>query len=146
MDEITQINVLAEILTNWAFNMRKQNGEEYKEFTVKTIWNITAKLLMNKFFTEYKIMFNPFTDIEFKTARDAKNAKRKLLQTDPAKRKESAVFLKYDEFHNMVRGCDEDTPDGLQRKVFFVFAFELAWRGGEGYKCLISYFKEEKLT
>lgn len=144
LDGRTPIDVLAKILTDWAFNMRKQNGDEYKEYTVKTIWNVTAKLLMEKYFTEFNIQFNPFTNIEFKAARDAKNAKRKQLQRDPQKRKESAVFLRYDEFQNMVRVCDENTPDGLQKKLFFVFAFELAWRGGEGHKCLISYFKEEE--
>lgn len=116
LNEHTTISCLAEILTDWAFNMRKLNGEEYKEFTVKTIWNVTAKLLMQKFFNDYNIIFNPFSDIEFKKARDAKNAKRKQLQKVPEKRKESAVFLTNQEYQKLVAGCDEETPDGLQKK------------------------------
>lgn len=41
------------IITYWAFNMRKQNCDGYNEFAVKTILNITAKLMMEKYFTEY---------------------------------------------------------------------------------------------
>lgn len=139
----TLIPTLANILTDWAYNMKKKNGEDYKDFTLKTIWNVTSKLLMEKYQNEYNIKFNPFTDTEFKTAREAKGAKRKQLQTDPQKRKESAVSLKYNEFKNMVQNCDEETPDGLQKKLFFVLSYELAWRGGEGVKCLISYFKDD---
>jgi len=52
------------------------------------------------------------------------------------------VALKYKKITKLVRSCDEDTPEGLQKKTFLVFSFELAWRGGEGSKCLLSYFAE----
>jgi hypothetical protein len=44
----TPVSELAFILKNWAFNLKKQNGEEYKADTVrvKVVWNVTAKLLM----------------------------------------------------------------------------------------------------
>ncbi|KAK9739015.1 hypothetical protein QE152_g9378 [Popillia japonica] len=45
---------LADILKDWAFNVRKVNGEEYKEGVVKTMWNVTAKLLQEKFNNEYR--------------------------------------------------------------------------------------------
>lgn len=63
--------------------MRKQYDDEYKDFTVKTIWNVNAKLLMKKQFEENGITFNPFIDIQSKSAREAKqtNNKRKQLQT-----------------------------------------------------------------
>lgn len=143
LNENTSIPTLANILTDWAYNMKKKDGEDYKDFTVKTIWNVTSKLLMEKYQDDFNVKFNPFTDTEFKTAREAKNAKRKQLQTDPQKRKESALSLKYEEFKAMVQNCDEETPDGLQKKLFFVLSYELAWRGGEGVKCLASYFKED---
>lgn len=143
LDENTNVSKLADILKYWAFNMKKQNGEDYKDYTVKTIWNVTAKLLMNKYHRDYNIIFNPFSDIQFKSSRDAKNAKRKQLQQEPEKRKQSSVFLKHDEFIKIVETCDEETPDGLQKKMFFVLSYELVWRGGEGPRCLTNYLKEE---
>lgn len=143
LNETTSISELANVLEDWAFNMRKQNGQEYKEYTIKTIWNVTAKMLMEKYYQDFNITFNPFTDIAFKLARNAKGAKRKQLQQDPEKRKRSAVFLSYEEFKKMIITCSEDDPDGLQKKVFFVLSFELAWRGGEGASCLVTFFKEE---
>ncbi|KAJ3655905.1 hypothetical protein Zmor_015013 [Zophobas morio] len=38
---------------------------------------------------------------------------------------------------------DENTPDGLQKNFFHIVADELAWRGGEGTLCLVSYFNVE---
>lgn len=143
LERNTTVNEIAKILTDWAFNMRKQNGDEYKEHTIKTIWNVTAKMTMEKFHDEFGITFNPFLDIEFKTAREAKNSKRKQLQKEPEKRKESSVALKYNEFKMMVNNCNEETPHGLQKKLFLILSYELAWRGGEGSTCLMTYFKEE---
>lgn len=143
LDANISISALANILTDWAFNMKRKNGQDYKDFTVKTIWNVTAKLLMEKYQKEYNIKFNPFTDTEFKISREAKSAKRKELQMDPLKRKESSKALKYEEFKLMVRNCNEECPDGLQKKIFFVLSYELAWRGGEGGKCFVSYFKDD---
>lgn len=112
LDANISISALANILTDWAFNMKRKNGQDYKDFTVKTIWNVTAKLLMEKYQKEYNIKFNPFTDTEFKISREAKSAKRKELQMDPLKRKESSKALKYEEFKLMVRNCNEECPDG----------------------------------
>lgn len=142
-NEETQTAKLADILQDWAFNMKKQNGENYKDYTVKTMWNLTAKMLQEKYYNEYHIKFNPFSDIEFKLARDAKSAKRKQLQSNPEKRKSSSVFLKYNEFKKIVDSCNENTPNGLQKKLFFVLSYELAWRGGEGARCQVNYFKME---
>ena len=38
----------------------------------------------------------------------------------------------------------DGTPDGLQRKLFHVISYELAWRRGEGSSCLIHNFHEER--
>ena len=84
----TSASELASILKCWAFNMRKINGEP----AVKVLWNVTAKLLMEKYFNEYNIKINPFHQIEFKVARDARDTKRKELQDMDGKRKESANF------------------------------------------------------
>ncbi|KAJ9598407.1 hypothetical protein L9F63_010929 [Diploptera punctata] len=73
--------------------MRKANGDEYKEYTVKTMWNVTAKMLQEKYLQVCGRVFNPFTDVEFKSAREARNAKRKELKKIPEKRKVSAIRL-----------------------------------------------------
>lgn len=139
----TSVTELASILKSWAFNMRKKNGEEYKEHTVKVLWNVTAKLLMEKYFNDYKIKINPFEQIEFKAARDARNAKRRNLQGIDGKRKESAAFLTHNELKKLIEASDELTPEGLQKKVFFLLSYELAWRGGEGARAETTFFKEE---
>lgn len=134
---------LANILKDWAYNMRKMDGQDYKESTVKTVWNTTSKILMEKFYNEYGRKINPFDDVTYKEAREARNAKRKELQTIPEKRKQSSTSLCYNEFKKLVDTCDENTPDGLIKKVFYVFSYELAWRGGEATKCMHNFFKPE---
>lgn len=135
---------LNNILKDWGFNMRKNNGEDYKETAVKTFFNITAKLLQEKFFNEYNRKIDPFTQIEFKGARDAKNTKRKELQKDPDKRKVSSSALSIDDIEKIVKIWNEETPEGLQRKFYHIAAYELAWRGGEATRCKIHFFKEER--
>lgn len=127
---------LASILQDWAVNMRKANGEEYKEYSVKTIWNITAKILQEKYHNEFNFTFNPFSDIDFKMARDARNAKRKDLQLQPSKRKESSVALEEKEYDEVIDINREEEPEGLQIKFFHIASYELAWRGGERTNCL----------
>lgn len=123
--------------------MKKVNGTDYKESVVKTMWNSTAKILQDKFYNEFERRIDPFKDAVFKAARSARNAKRRLLQAQPEKRMESACALEFNELEAMRQICDEDCPDGLQKKFFIVASVELAWRGGEGCNALIHHFKFE---
>ena len=141
--ECMSVVQVATILEDYAFNMKKKNFEDYKESVVKVMWNSTAKQLQEIYYEKYKIKFNPFSDVEFATARAARDAKRKKLQRDPLKRKVSASALTSDEYKKIIEMWDENTPDGLQRKFFHIVSHELAWRGGEGYSACIQYFKEE---
>lgn len=59
----TPTEVLSNILKDWAFNMKKRNGEDYKEYVVKTMWNSTAKMLQEKYYQEFGIIIEPFNDI-----------------------------------------------------------------------------------
>lgn len=138
------LNELATILKDYAVNMRKIDGTEYKEASVKTIWNITSKLLQEKYFNEYKIVFDPFASVIFKNARDARDATRKRLQKDPTKQKCSSASLSLIDLTKIIKIWDENTPHGLQRKMYHIIAVELAWRGGEATNCLIDYFNIEK--
>lgn len=137
---------IANILRDWAFNMKKKNGEDYKEYVVKTIWNSTANMVKEKYFNDYNIVIDPFSDIIFKEARDARNAKRKELQKLPEKRKLSSSALDKSEILKMAKSWDENDPEGLQKKFFHIASFELAWRGGEAPNCKIHFFKKEILN
>ncbi|XP_057664921.1 uncharacterized protein LOC130899143 isoform X1 [Diorhabda carinulata] len=123
--------------------MRRSDGEEYKEGVVKTLWNTVAKILQQKCYEEFNIIFDPFKDVTFECARTARDAKRKQLQKCPEKRKTSASSLSGQDIDKMCAIWDESTPDGLQRKFFHIASYELAWRGGEACNCLLSYFEEE---
>ena len=47
---------IANILKDWAFNMRKKNGEDYKESVVKTLWNVTAKQIQEMYYNQTKFI------------------------------------------------------------------------------------------
>lgn len=134
---------LAKIMEDYAYNMKKLNGEDYKESSIKSIWNTTAQMLQEKYYQEFNIKIEPFTDIVFKSARLAKDLKRKQLQGNQEKRKESSKALTTQELLEMIKIHDEDTPDGLQKKIFHLFSFELAWRGNEAVNCKVHYFQQE---
>ncbi|KAJ8914647.1 hypothetical protein NQ315_015386 [Exocentrus adspersus] len=123
--------------------MKKANSEEYKESVVKPIWNSIAKQLQEMYYEKYKVKFDPFSDITFKNARAARDAKRRELQTNSTKRKLSASALSEAEYMKIVELWNEDCPEGLQRKFFHIVSHELAWRGGEGAAASIEYFVEE---
>lgn len=98
LEQTTSVEKIALILKDWAGNMRKRDGSFYKESVLKTMWNVTAKLIQEKYLEDYGIVFDPFNDARFKSARDARNASRKKLQSDPEKRKESSSAFTSEEF------------------------------------------------
>ncbi|KAJ3646848.1 hypothetical protein Zmor_024416 [Zophobas morio] len=143
LEQSTSPESLNTILKSWASNMKKKDGTDYKENVIKHMFNTTAKLVQEKYFNEWNIKINPFTDPCFKAARDARDATRRKLQTLPEKRTVNSAALTENEFLNMVQILNENTPDGLQKKFFLIASFELAWRGGEGASCFTYYFKPE---
>lgn len=134
---------LAKILEDYAWNMRKINGEDYKESVIKCHWNVVAKMLQEKIFKDYGRKIDPFHDVEFKSARDARDTKRKQLQRKPEMRKCSSVAFTAEEFDALQKYWDEDSPEGLRNFFYFIAAKELAWRGNEGSKVLVQHFQEE---
>lgn len=143
LDKSTPVIELAKILEDYAFNMKKGNGEDYKETSVKSIWNTTAKMLQEKYFKEYEIKIDPFTDITFKDARMARDTKRKQLQSCLQKRKLSSKALSTEELMKIIQSYNEENPDELQKKFFHLCSFELAWRGNEAVNCKVQYFQKE---
>lgn len=143
LEESTTEDVLADIMTDWGYNMKKINGGDYKEAVVKTMWNVTAKIMQEKYANDFKRELDPFKSLKFKNARDARDSKRRALQADPEKLKRSAVPLERSELDRMIQIWDEETPEGLQKKLFLIVSVELGWRGGEGNTALIQHFKEE---
>ena len=111
--------------------MKRKDGKEYKEAVVKVMWNSTDEQLQDMYYEKFKIKFNAFADIEFNGARAARDAKRRNLQTSPTKRKQSSSALKIEELSNTVSIWNENTPEGLHRKLFHIIGYELAWRGAK---------------
>ncbi|CAH1366237.1 unnamed protein product [Tenebrio molitor] len=111
--------------------MRKKNGNKYNESVVKIMWNSTAKQLQEMYYRKFNMKFDPFTDIEFSSSRAARNAKRRDFQTNLTKKKHSSASLTTEELSKMIEIWDENTPNKLQRKLFHIVGYELAWRGGE---------------
>ena len=83
--EQTSNEHLAAILEDWAFNMKRTNGTDYKEGVVKTIWNISAKLLQKKCFEDFNRKIDTFKGIVFEDARKAPRTKEEF-QALPEKR------------------------------------------------------------
>uniref|UniRef100_A0A6P7G1I6 Uncharacterized protein LOC114333242 n=1 Tax=Diabrotica virgifera virgifera TaxID=50390 RepID=A0A6P7G1I6_DIAVI len=123
--------------------MRRKDGTEFKEATVKTMWNLTSKLLQEKYYKEMKVIIDPFKSVVFQQARAARDSIRRKLQSDPCKRKQSSEALSVVEITKMITLWNEDTPEGLQRKFYHIIAVELAWRGGEVAACLTDFFRIE---
>lgn len=140
----TSVEKIAFILKDWASNMRKKDGSFYKESVVKTMWNVTAKLVQEKYCEDFGIVIDPFNDVRFKSARSARDATRKILQMNPEKRKESSSAFTHKELLQILKLYDENEPEGLQKKFFHLISYELAFRGGEAVNCLTDFFQEEK--
>jgi hypothetical protein len=87
----------------------------------------------------------PYTDIRFEKARKARDVKRRELQSDLKKRKESCSALTEVEYKKIINCWDEDTSSGLQHFFFFISHHTnyTYWRGGEATYCLLHYLKEE---
>ncbi|KAK9883342.1 hypothetical protein WA026_001517 [Henosepilachna vigintioctopunctata] len=134
---------LSSNLKDSAFNMKGADGNGYKEGTVKTIRNISAKLVQKKFHEGFNRETNPFRGVIFEDARKARAAKRKKLQVIPEKRRTNSVALKAEEISKIISIFDENTPDGLQKKFYQICFVELAWSGNEAVFCSTNYFEAE---
>ena len=63
LNKETTVSELALILKDFAFNMRRHDGEEYNEGVVKSLWNTVAKIVQEKYYNEFNITFDPFKDV-----------------------------------------------------------------------------------
>ncbi|KAJ3659601.1 hypothetical protein Zmor_011283 [Zophobas morio] len=143
LNKAVGMNEVVSILEDYAFKANKKDRSEYKQATLKTIWNTTAKLVEQLYFTKFNITMIPFMDIDFESARKARDSRRKKLQAIPEKRKISSCAIDEVNYKKVINHWDEDTPSGLQKKNYLIAAKELAWRGGKGAYCLLHYFKSE---
>ena len=122
----TSVVELASIMKDFGYNVKKKNGQDYKGKVIKTIWNTVEKSLQEKYKENYNIVFNPFQDVDFASARKARDAKRKALQQQPEKRRASSSSLSSEELNKMADLWKEDTLVGFQRKFFHIASYELA--------------------
>ena len=75
-------------------------------------------MVQEKYFKEFGTKVDPFQDIIFKSARLARDAKRRQLQAVPEKRKVSSKAFTTTDLLEMVKCYDEDNSDGLQKNIF----------------------------
>jgi hypothetical protein len=132
-----------DLLKKFAFNARKLDGTDYKDESLKSIWNSIAKQVMNQVYKATGRSLNIFKDPAFQTARDSKFVKRRDLQKDPTKRKVSATPLTAEESMEIINIWGTDTPDGINRTLFHLGGFALANRGGDQGSWRLEDFEKE---
>jgi hypothetical protein len=132
-----------ELLKKFAFNMKTITGEEYKDESLKSVWNSVAKQIMDIVFKTQKREINIFSDPVFQEARDSKFLKRQDLQRDPTKRKVSATPLTSEECQEMIEFWGIDSPNGMNRTLFHLGGFALANRGNDQSSWRIEDFEKE---
>ena len=134
---------ICSILKKLAFNVRKEDGDNFKESSLKSIWNTIAKTIQEKIYDSQGRSINIFEDIAFRTARAARGAKRSELQKMPDKRPVSATPLTADEAKKMIGHWGIDTPEGLNKTLFHVGGFALGARGNEQAFWRVPFFEWE---
>lgn len=142
-NENTSTEEVSKILADYALNMRRIDGSDYKANVVKTIWNTTARMLQDMFYDQYNIKFDPFRDVEFRKARDARDIKRQQLKSIADKSRINTVYLNAIEWKKLFCQWDENTPSGLQKKFFHMAWYLLGWKIYQASSCLIHFFVEE---
>jgi hypothetical protein len=130
-------------LKRFVFNVRKLDGENFKDESLKAIFNSVAAQLNDKIFECQNRKINIFEDAAFKEARDGKTVKRRDLQKDPLKRKVSASALTAGEAEAMINCWGIDTPEGLNRTIFHLGGFVLANRGNDQASWFLEDFEKE---
>ena len=110
-------------------------GKDHLEYHCKTAGREILQGVSNQ--------VQPICGHKIQKVREARNAKRKILQSIPENRKASAKALTKHEIVQMARLWNEEKPEGIQKKFYHIAAFEFAWRGEEAESCKISYFKED---
>jgi hypothetical protein len=130
-------------MKRFAFNMRKANGDNYKDESIKSIWNSVAKQIMSRVFNATGRSIDIFKDQAFQEARDSKFVKRRAIQKDVLKRKISATPLTSDESVAMMKVWGIDTPNGMNRTLFHLGGFALANRGGDQSSWHLQDFQKE---
>lgn len=86
MDFIKKAQTTTKCDKNKVLAKTNKNRDDYKESAVKTLWN-TAKILQEKYFKNYKRVFNPFMDIQFKQTITLATQKAKFYKQSQKKGK-----------------------------------------------------------
>jgi hypothetical protein len=90
------------------------------------------------------ISINPFNDIISNLQEKPGMPREKnCMQALPEKRTARAAALNEEEYAKIIEYLDENTPEVLQKKFYFLASYELARRGGEGAQYKTNVFKEE---
>lgn len=121
---------LLKILRDWTSNITRADGTLYKHDYLKLFWNTITENIKELYYNKYGIILNPITQLAFEFPRKLKKSTDKRVLTNTECLKINNLF-------------NEDTPDGLQAKFFYIAGLELGWRGEEAAKCGITHFNIE---
>ena len=106
------------------------------------MWNVAAKQLQQKYHDEFHKEIDPFKNLIYHEAREARNCKRKELQALPEKRRQSSAALTTEEYlsenNNFV---GRKYTRRFAEKIFVIASVELAWRGSEATNCFLHFFR-----
>mmetsp|Transcript_12627 Transcript_12627/g.16962 ORF Transcript_12627/g.16962 Transcript_12627/m.16962 type:complete len:240 (+) Transcript_12627:85-804(+) len=127
------------LLKKFAFNVRKENGDDYKDMSLKNIWNNIAKQIEEKIFASQQREIDIFEGLPFLEARNARGAKRSVLQKDPTKRVVHATPVSSNEAKAMLV-LGEQTP--LRVSIAHYFTWE-PLRGGDAFFWFLTDFTWE---
>ncbi|KAF2904661.1 hypothetical protein ILUMI_01516 [Ignelater luminosus] len=125
LEELTSKEELAIVIKDWAFNMKRKDGEDYQE-SVKIMYNSTAKQLQEMYYQKFNVKCNPFANFELSGARAARDSKRRNLQANATKKKVSSFALTTEELFKVVSIWDENTLKVCHESCFTLSETKLA--------------------
>ncbi|XP_031337211.1 uncharacterized protein LOC116174575 [Photinus pyralis] len=127
------INVAIDQVT--PINTKKSNGyvwKQFHEFCGQRGYELTRTTPTTKLAL---IMKDWGYNMKQKNVEDYKESVIKTMWNVTAKQLQKLYFQEF--------GLDEDTPDGLERKFYYIASYELAWRGGEAAVAEVNFFHDE---
>lgn len=110
------------LLKNFAFNIRKQNKKDYKDKSLKQMYNLLCQKIVKDVF-QHQHHFLNLTSPAFSGAQAAIHAKRKTLQKDPPKLIQNATPMTSEEIQQLI-----DLYDDSQSVFYLEYCICMAWK------------------
>lgn len=81
-----------------SINFRKKNISFYKESVVEIMWNVTTKLVLEKYCENFGVTIDSLNVVRFEFSEGAGDAALKIIQMKPEKRRKSSSAFTYKEW------------------------------------------------